>query len=145
MESFCPCQPARTMQAEAWFDTSQICINPFPIMPLFLCVYSTSLLKTVLEKEKLLVKSNFSLSHTVFYPFGELPTIFIKLKIVVCKLVSVRRVSNLLFGKGLSSIFIGHTSKHVIDWLIQWCFQRYFSHITATAHILHVFPGFHLY
>ena len=34
-----------------------------------------SLLKTLWEKEKLLVKSNFSFSHIVFYPFGELSTI----------------------------------------------------------------------
>ena len=25
------------------------------------------------------------------------------------------------------------------------CFQQYFSHITATVHIIHVFPGFHQY
>ena len=36
------------------------------------------------EKEKLLVTSNFSFSHSVFYLFGELSAIFIKLKIVVC-------------------------------------------------------------
>ena len=38
------------------------------------------------EKENLLVTSNFSFSHSVFYPFGEIPAIFIPLKIVVCKL-----------------------------------------------------------
>ena len=38
------------------------------------------------EKEKLLRTSNFSFSHGVFFPFGEIPAIFIKLKIVVCKL-----------------------------------------------------------
>ena len=25
------------------------------------------------------------------------------------------------------------------------CFQQYFSYITATAHIIHVFPGFYWY
>ena len=25
------------------------------------------------------------------------------------------------------------------------CFQQYFSHITATVHMVHVFPGFHQY
>ena len=30
--------------------------------------------------------SNFSVSHCVFYPFGELRAIFTKFKIVVCKL-----------------------------------------------------------
>ena len=31
------------------------------------------------------VTSNFSFTRSVFYPVGELSTIFIKLKIVVCK------------------------------------------------------------
>ena len=43
-------------------------------------------LKTQWEKNKLLVMSNFFFSHSVFYPFTELSTISIKLKIVVCKL-----------------------------------------------------------
>ena len=44
---------------------------------------STSLLKTLWEKEKLLATSNFSFSHSVFYPFGKLSAIFINFKIVV--------------------------------------------------------------
>ena len=44
-------------------------IDPFPIKPWFLRVCSTSLLKTLWEKEKLLVTSNFSFSHNVFYLF----------------------------------------------------------------------------
>ena len=47
-----------------------IIINPFPNKPWFLRVCSTSLAKTLWEKEKLLVTSNFSFSHSVFYPFG---------------------------------------------------------------------------
>ena len=35
----------------------------------FLGVCSTSLLKILLEKEKLHIMSNFSISHSVFYPF----------------------------------------------------------------------------
>ena len=37
------------------------------------------------------------------------------------------------------------TAKGLIDWLngVLRHFQQYFSHITATAHIIHVFPGFH--
>ena len=46
-------------------------------------------LKTLWKKEKLLVTNNFSFSHSVFYPFGELPAILIKFEIVVCKLFSV--------------------------------------------------------
>ena len=55
--------------------------------PCFLLrICSKSLLKTLLEKEKLLVTINFSFSNSVFYPFGELSIIFIKFKIVLCKL-----------------------------------------------------------
>ena len=43
-------------------------LNPFPNNPWFLPVCSTSLLKTLCEKEKLLVTSSFSFSHSVFYP-----------------------------------------------------------------------------
>ena len=66
--------------------------NPFPNNPLFLPVYSSSPFKTLWEKEKLLVTSNFSFSNSVFYPFGELSAIFIKLKIVVCKLFQFGKV-----------------------------------------------------
>ena len=76
-------------------------INPFPNKPWFLHVCRTHLLKTLWEKEKLLVMSNFSFSHSVFYPFGQLSAILIKLKIVVCKLFQFERVQNLSFGKGL--------------------------------------------
>ena len=44
------------------------------------------------EKEKLLVTSNFSFTHSVFYPFRELSDIFIKFKIVVCRPFQFRLV-----------------------------------------------------
>ena len=69
-----------------------IIFNPFPNKPWFLRVYIMSLLKTLWEKEKLLVTSNFSFSNSVFYLFGELPAIFIKLEIVICKLFLFGRV-----------------------------------------------------
>ena len=47
--------------------------------PCLLRVCSTSLLKTLWEKEKLLVTSNFSFTLSVFYPFGEFTAFFIKL------------------------------------------------------------------
>ena len=43
-------------------------INPFPNKPWFSCLCSTCLMKTLWEKEKLLVKSIFSFSHSAFYP-----------------------------------------------------------------------------
>ena len=49
-------------------------------------------LKTRWVEEKLLVMSNFSFSHGVFYPFGELSAIFIEFKMVVCKLFQFGRV-----------------------------------------------------
>ena len=61
-------------------------------MTLFDAPVKKSLLKTLWEKEKLLVMSNFSFSHSVFYPFEELYSIFIKFKIVVCKLFQFGRV-----------------------------------------------------
>ena len=60
--------------------------NPFPNKPWFLRVCSRSLLKTVLEKEKLLVMNNFSFSYSVFYAFRERNAIFIQFEIVVFKL-----------------------------------------------------------
>ena len=67
-------------------------LNPFPNKPWFLYVCSTSLLKILWEKKKLLVMSNFFFFHTVFHPFRELSTIFIKFKIAVCKLIQFGRV-----------------------------------------------------
>ena len=81
---------------------TRISINPFPNKPWFLCVCSTSLLKTLWEKEKLLVTSIFSFSHRVFYVLGELSAIFIKLEFIVCLLFQFGRVQNLSFGKGFS-------------------------------------------
>ena len=68
--------------------------NPFPNKPWLLCVCSTSLLKTLWEKGKLLVTSNFSFSHHDFYPFGKLSAIFIRFKIVVYRLFKFGRVKN---------------------------------------------------
>ena len=59
---------------------------PFSNKPWFLPACSTSLLKTLWEKEKLLATSNFSFFHSVFYLLGEFSAFFIKFEIVVCKL-----------------------------------------------------------
>ena len=83
--------------SRGWFFTKRqnlrsAQINPFPNKPWFLLVCRTSLLKTLWEKEKWLVMSRFSFSHSVFYLFGELSAIFIKFEIVVCKLFQFGRV-----------------------------------------------------
>ena len=66
--------------------------NPFPNKSWFLRVCSTSLLKTLWQKKKLLVTSSFSFSHSVFYYIRELSRICLKSKIVVCKLFQYGRV-----------------------------------------------------
>ena len=83
------------------FVREKYSFNPFPNKPWFLRVCSTSLLKTLWEKKKLLVGSNFSFSHSVLYQFEEFSTIFIKFKIVICKLFQLWRFWCLSFGKGL--------------------------------------------
>ena len=55
--------------------------NPFPNKPWFLQVCSTSLLKTLREKEKLLVMSNFSFSHRVFSPLENYLPFSLKLEL----------------------------------------------------------------
>ena len=55
--------------------------NPFPLNDTFWRPWETSFLKTLWEKEKLLVMSNFSFAHSVFYPFRDFSAIFIKFKI----------------------------------------------------------------
>ena len=69
-----------------------ITVNPLPNKLWFLRVCSTNLLKTLWEKEKLLVTSNFFFSHSVFYSFGELSAVFIEFEIIVCKLFQFERV-----------------------------------------------------
>ena len=62
------------------FKWCNLSFNTFPDKPCFLRVCSTSLSITLWEKEKLLITSNFSFSHSVFYPFGVLHAIFIKVE-----------------------------------------------------------------
>ena len=76
------------------------CVNPFPSKPWFLRVCSTSLLKTMGKKEKLLVMSNFSFFHTVFYPFEELSAIFIKFKLLFANSFSLENSKICCLGKG---------------------------------------------
>ena len=67
-------------------SVAPMAFNPFPHNDTFWRPWETSFSKTLWEKEKLLVMSNFSLSHSVFYPFEYLSVIFVKFEIVVCKL-----------------------------------------------------------
>ena len=51
-----------------WFCQSTWDINPFPNKPLFLCVCHTSLLKSLHEKKKLLIRKQFFLFPQCFLP-----------------------------------------------------------------------------
>ena len=73
-------------------DTFCMCINPFPNKPLFSHVCSASLLKTLWEKQKLLITSNFCFYYSVFYLSGRLSAIVIKFEIVVWKHFKFGRV-----------------------------------------------------
>ena len=75
-------------------------IDPFPNKPWFLRVCSTILLKTLREKKKLLVTSNFSFSHSVFYLFGELSAIFNKLELSSANSFSLEESKICRLGKG---------------------------------------------
>ena len=68
--------------------------DPFPIKSWSLHGYSRSLLKTLWEKEKLLITSNFSFSQC-FSQFGEFFAILIKFEVVLFKVFQ--------FGKGYPS------------------------------------------
>ena len=48
--------------------------------------------ENTVEKGEIAYKSNFSFSHSVFYPFGKLSAIFINFETVVCKLFRFGRV-----------------------------------------------------
>ena len=83
------------------------------------------------EKEKLLITSNFSFSHSVFYLFGKLSAIFIRFKIVVCKLFQFGRVLNLSFGKELRN-----------KWRLYMSIRLYFLHMLILD--LHYLKKIHL-
>ena len=61
-------------------------VNPFSHSDTFRRPWETTLLKTLWEKETLLITSNFSFTHSVFYQFRELLAIFIEFKIIVFRL-----------------------------------------------------------
>ena len=67
--TFCRCSTNSPVLSAVFFLSllySCTTFNPFPNKPWFSRVFSISLLKTLWEKEKLLVTSNFSFSHSVF-------------------------------------------------------------------------------
>ena len=77
--------------------TRNIC-NPLLNEPWFLGVCCTNPLKTLWEKEKLLITSNFFFSHSVFYPFGEFSLIS---KLLSANSFSLEESKICHLGKGL--------------------------------------------
>ena len=69
---FSPLTSAEACKKSSRWLWKEFCVNPFPNKPWFSRVCCTSLLKTLSEKVKLLVTSNFSFLHNVFYPVREL-------------------------------------------------------------------------
>ena len=69
-------------------------------------MYVVSLLKTLWKQEKLLITSNFSFSHSVYYPFGKDFNIFIKFEVVICKLFQ--------FGGILKFVILERVLKFII-------------------------------
>ena len=62
-------------------------------------VCSTSLLKTLREKEKLLIMSNFSFSQSIFHPFGELSAFSLNSKLLSAKSFNLEESKIYRLGK----------------------------------------------
>ena len=58
-------------------------VNPFPNKSWFSIVCCISLIKTMWEREKVLVMNNFYISESVLYPSGELSAIFVEFETVL--------------------------------------------------------------
>ena len=73
--------------------------KPFPSKLWLLRVCSTSLLKILWKKEKLLIRSTISFSDSVFYPFGEL-SVSSKLKLSSANSFTLKESKICRLGKG---------------------------------------------
>ena len=71
--------------------------NSYPFPGFYLSV--VRLLKTLSEMEKLLVTSNFPLSHSVSYPLEELSAFFIKFKNCRLQTFNLDQSEKFTFGK----------------------------------------------
>ena len=99
----------------------KVVLTPFPNKPMFLCTCSTSLFKTLLEKEKLLITSHFSFFNSVFYHFEVLFLPFSSnLKFLSAKSFKVPIAAN---WKG---VCLQNTSKphsyHLKIWWLLWLY-----------------------
>ena len=78
-----------------------VSIIPFPNNPLFSLVCITNHVQKLWEREKLLILSNLSFSHSVFYPFGELSAIFYQIQNCLLQTLSVWKSLRFVIWKGI--------------------------------------------
>ena len=137
-----------------------VLVNPFPNKPRFLRACSTSVLKTLWEKEKLLVMSNFSFSHCVFLSVWRTFCQFHQIQNFHLQTLSVRkRPKSVVRGRvkkelqesrdrctGRRHILVTEillkTALNTIHSINLYHFQHDFSHIKVKVHIFMYFLGF---
>ena len=99
-------------------------------MPWFLCVCSTSFLKTLWEKKKLLLRSNSSFSHSVFLPFRKTSHHFPQLQ--NCRLQTLKIWTSVEFVVWERVT----TLKFKFSTSVYHLFYKTFVHICRKQHIL---------
>ena len=90
----------------SWFAPSAkapLCLNPFANKPWFSHVCYTSLLKTLQEKEKLLITSNFSFSQC-FVPFWEISCHFHQVQNCLLQTLSVWKSQKFIVWERVNSL-----------------------------------------
>ena len=103
------------------------------LSPGFTCLLYKCL-KTEWEKEKLLVLNNFSFSNIVFYPSIELSAIFIKSKIVVCKLFN-SFPNKPLFLHACNADFLWEKEKSLGKGKLLGKGRKYYQHFFPFSHV----------
>ena len=81
-------------------------------IPTFNAPEKKSFLKTLWEKQKMLVTSIFCFSHNVFYPSQKEFLFWSYIYLVICKYFQLDQSENLSFGKELSLCHIIQTFKN---------------------------------
>ena len=114
-------------------------VNPFPNKPWFLHVCSTKILKTLLVKEKLLVMSNFSFSHSVFETFWRTSRHFHQFWNCLLQTISVWKSLKFAFWDRLKSLFIRALANSFCELLFcaDWWITRILRYMICLLFIHH--------
>ena len=88
------------------YNPEVIILNPLPNNATFWRTKDIYLWKRFWEKQKLLVTSNFSFSHNVFYPVWHIFFILNALSNVVCNLKTFREMQEITI---INTFYISHT------------------------------------